>query len=103
MGMLYGYLMPLIGMIPSIIILIGCIILWTRMRGLDAMLMLIARSICIIAAVMRLVFLAVVTPGAVSKGVFLGINNGLVIASMAGSLIFAFAFLHVARSIGAAR
>jgi len=103
MGMLSGYLMFLIGMIPSVIILIGCIILWTRMRGLDAMLMLIGRSIYIIAAVMGLVFPAVVTPDAVPKGVFLGINYVLVIASMVGSLIFAFGFLHVARSIGAAR
>ena len=97
MKMLFGYLMSLFGMIASIIILIGCIILWARMRSPDAVLMLIGRSLCILASVMSLVFGRIVAPDA------LGINYVLVIASMVGSLIFAFGFLHVARSIGAAR
>ncbi len=87
------------GLVPSIIILIGCCIIFGKMRNEDAVLMLVGKALGLLASIVGATMSLVWRTGMIDPNILGKIAFALPFVGLPASFLFAFGFIRIARAI----
>jgi hypothetical protein len=96
-----GIILQLAGLVPSIIILIGCCIIFGRMRNEGAVLMLVGKALGLFVSIVWVTFRLVSTAWMIRNNALGMMAFVLPFVSISASFIFAFGFIRIAGKIEA--